>query len=158
LGNAPEHSARTGKFCTMTYAGDVDCRECWDLLSSEAKAQLIDVRTSAEWNFVGVPDLAALGREPILIEWQRYPDMAVNPSFVQALSSELDARGVTKETPLLFLCRSGARSQSAAMAMTGAGYGRAYNVAGGFEGARDDAGHRGTVEGWKHDGLPWMQR
>ena len=129
-----------------------------DLLSSEPKAQLIDVRTSAEWNFVGVPELASLGREPILIEWQRYPDMAVNPAFVQALSTELAARGASAQTPLLFLCRSGARSQSAAVAMTAAGYSRAYNVAGGFEGSRDEAGHRGTVEGWKHDGLPWMQR
>ena len=65
----------------MSYAGDVNCRECWDLLSSEPKAQLIDVRTSAEWNFVGVPELASLGREPILIEWQRYPDMAVTTWF-----------------------------------------------------------------------------
>jgi rhodanese-related sulfurtransferase len=147
-----------GEVVSMSYAGDVNCRECWDLLSSEPKAQLIDVRTSAEWNFVGVPDLASIGREPILIEWQRYPDMAVNPVFVQALSAELNTRGVTPQTPLLFLCRSGARSQSAAVAMSAAGYGRSYNVAGGFEGARDAAGHRGTVEGWKFDSLPWMQR
>ncbi len=142
----------------MSYAGDVSCQQCWESLSDDPKSQLIDVRTSAEWNFVGYPDLSAIGREPILIEWQRYPDMAVNQNFAAALSSELGTRGASLDTPLFFLCRSGARSQSAAVAMTAAGYTKAYNVAGGFEGARGAGGHRGTVEGWKFDGLPWVQR
>jgi rhodanese-related sulfurtransferase len=142
----------------MSYAGDVSCQQSWEMLSGNPEAQLVDVRTHAEWNFVGLPDLAAIGREPILIEWQRYPDMAVNQNFVAALSGELDARGIGRHAPLFFICRSGARSQSAAVATTAAGFTLAYNVAGGFEGARDQAGHRATVEGWKFDGLPWMQR
>jgi rhodanese-related sulfurtransferase len=142
----------------MSYAGDISCVECWRILEADAAAQLVDVRTSAEWNFVGVPVLAALGREPILIEWQRYPDMAVNPAFAETLERELAARGAGRDSPVLFLCRSGARSQAAAVALSARGFSRAYNVAGGFEGARDGEGHRGTIEGWKHDGLPWMQR
>ncbi|MCU0789608.1 MAG: rhodanese-like domain-containing protein [Nitratireductor sp.] len=142
----------------MSYAGDMSCRESWEALSGDPKAQLVDVRTAAEWNFVGLPDLSALGREPVLIEWQRYPDMAVNPNFAASLAAELDARGAGRDTPIFFLCRSGARSQSAAAALTAAGYSRAYNIAGGFEGARDANGHRGALEGWKHDGLPWVQR
>ncbi|HSO47180.1 MAG TPA: rhodanese-like domain-containing protein [Rhizobiaceae bacterium] len=142
----------------MAYAGDVSCQQGWETLSEHPKAQLVDVRTSAEWNFVGLPDLSAIGREPILIEWQRYRDMAVNQNFAAALSTELGSRGADLDTPLFFLCRSGARSQSAAIAMTAAGYTSAFNVAGGFEGARDGEGHRGTVEGWKYDGLPWVQR
>lgn len=142
----------------MSYAGDVSCNECWEMLSADPDAQMIDVRTSAEWNFVGLPDLARLGRETILVEWQRYPDMSVNQNFASVVSAELEARGAGPDTPLFFICRSGARSQSAAIAMTAAGYSRAYNVAGGFEGARDGEGHRGTVEGWKFDGLPWVQR
>ncbi len=142
----------------MSYAGDVSCQQSWEALSEHPNAQLIDVRTSAEWNFVGLPDLSTLGREPILIEWQRYPDMAVNQNFAATLSSELGSRGADLDTPLFFLCRSGARSQSAAIAMTAAGYTKAFNVAGGFEGARGSGGHRSTVEGWKFDGLPWMQR
>jgi rhodanese-related sulfurtransferase len=142
----------------MSYAGDISCVECWRMLQEHASAQLVDVRTSPEWNFVGVPVLAALGREPILIEWQRYPDMAVNPVFAETLERELAARSADRDSPVLFLCRSGARSQAAAIALAARGFSRAYNVAGGFEGARDGDGHRATIEGWKHDGLPWMQR
>ncbi len=142
----------------MSYAGDLGCSESWSLLKADDTAQLVDVRTSAEWNFVGLPDTGSLGRDPLLIEWQRYPDMAVNPDFVNALANELDKRGAGKSSPVLFLCRSGARSQSAAMALTKAGYSRAYNITGGFEGARDALGHRGAVEGWKFEGLPWTQR
>lgn len=127
------------------------------MLSANPEAQLIDVRTSAEWNFVGVPMLAAIGKEPLLVEWQSYPSMAVNASFVEAVSSQLQRLGIGKDAPLLCICRSGARSASAASALTAAGFSAAYNVAGGFEGARDSSGHRGAVEGWKHDGLPWMQ-
>ena len=147
-----------GVFGPMPYAGDISCREGWKILVDHPKAQLVDVRTAAEWNFVGLPLLDTLAREPILIEWQRYPDMALNADFVAMLESELNKRGVARDVPLLFLCRSGARSQSAAVAMQAAGYALAYNIAGGFEGARDDNGRRAAVEGWKHDALPWMQR
>jgi rhodanese-related sulfurtransferase len=149
---------RRENFDPMSYAGDISCLECWRLLREEPTAQLVDVRTSPEWNFVGVPVLAGLGREPILIEWQRYPDMAVNPEFADTLERELAARGAGRDSQVFFLCRSGARSQAAAAALASRGFLQSYNVAGGFEGARDDDGHRGTVEGWKHDGLPWMQR
>jgi rhodanese-related sulfurtransferase len=79
--------------------------------------------------------------------------MARNPDF----AAELARAGIGKGQPLYFLCRSGARSRSAAIAMTGLGYGPCSNVAGGFEGNRDSDGHRGTVEGWKAAGCPWRQ-
>jgi rhodanese-related sulfurtransferase len=79
--------------------------------------------------------------------------MARNPDF----AAELARAGVGKGQPLYFICRSGARSRSAAIAMTAEGYGPCYNVAGGFEGNRDSEGHRGTVEGWKAAGCPWRQ-
>ncbi len=69
----------------------------------------------------------------------------------------MQRQGISKDTPLLFLCRSGARSKSAAMAMARAGYTRAYNVAGGFEGNLDGEGHRGGINVWKAAGLPWRQ-
>lgn len=148
---------RAGEICLMSYAGDISCREGWEMLSADPTAQLIDVRTSAEWNFVGVAMLAPIGKEPLLVEWQHYPSMAVNASFVEAVSAQLRRLDVGTDAPLLCICRSGARSASAAAALTAAGFSAAYNIAGGFEGARDANGHRGAVEGWKHDGLPWMQ-
>lgn len=135
------------------YAGDLSPRESWRLLGEDAGAVLIDVRTQPEWAFVGLPDLAPLGKNILPLSWQVFPAMTVNPEFVDALR----AAGLTEEQPLLFLCRSGVRSVHAAMAATAAGFGQAFNVAEGFEGMVDAEGHRGTVDGWKVAGLPWRQ-
>ncbi|HEX4303881.1 MAG TPA: rhodanese-like domain-containing protein [Rhizomicrobium sp.] len=136
------------------YAGDLSAQEAWDLLKSDPRARLVDVRTQAEWNFVGLPDIASLGRDVALVEWQMFPTMQVNPAFVEDTAQ---ATGAAKDAPVLFLCRSGARSRSAAIALTRAGYAKAYNVAGGFEGDLDGERHRGARNGWKATGLPWKQ-
>jgi rhodanese-related sulfurtransferase len=139
------------------YAGDVGAAEAWDMLKSDPKAQLVDVRTVAEWNFVGLPDLAGLGRRVHCVEWQSFPSMASNPDFVAEISSTLAAAGAGPDSPVLFLCRSGGRSRAAAIAMTRAGYQKAFNVAGGFEGDLNTERHRGNSNGWKAQGLPWKQ-
>ncbi len=135
------------------YAGDLPPTAAYDLLRSEPKALLVDVRTDAEWTYVGMPDLAATGQAPVKLAWQLFPAMQVNPDFVAALSRQVP----DKSTPLLFLCRSGVRSKAAALAMTAAGYARAYNIEEGFEGGLDPEKHRGRVGGWKARGLPWIQ-
>lgn len=139
------------------FAGDIECRDAWALLVADSKAQLVDVRTAAEWTFVGLPDLSGLGRNVLTVEWQNYPSMAVNPGFVARAAKILTEAGATKDTPVLFLCRSGGRSRAAALAMAEAGYTQAYNVAGGFEGDPDSERHRGTRNGWKASNLPWRQ-
>jgi rhodanese-related sulfurtransferase len=139
------------------YEGDVSAAEAFDLLKEEPKAQVVDVRTRAEWSFVGVPDLSGLGREVILAEWQVYPTMEVSPDFAANLERELGRRGVGPDDTVLFLCRSGARSLAAAQAMIAAGWRRSRNISGGFEGPTDTERHRGTVDGWKATGLPWLQ-
>ena len=139
------------------YAGDLASNAAWELLLRETEAQLVDVRTVAEWSFVGLPDLSALAREPRRVEWQSYPSMQVNPNFVADTAEQLQAAGAGPDTPILFLCRSGARSRAAAAAMTRAGFHKAYNIAGGFEGDPDADGHRGKINGWKAAGLPWRQ-
>ena len=135
------------------YAGDLRPAEAWELLKDDPKAVLVDVRTMPEWNFVGLPRLDGLGKETICVSWQSFPDMAMNGNF----AAEVEARGVSRDQPVLLICRSGARSRSAAMALTAAGFGPCYNVAEGFEGDRDGALHRGSVGGWKVAGLPWAQ-
>jgi rhodanese-related sulfurtransferase len=139
------------------YAGDLDVSEAWKLLSSEPKAQLIDVRTAAEWTFVGLPDLSSIGRNVHTIEWQSFPEMEINEDFTAVAKDALHRSGAGEDTPLLMLCRSGARSKAAAIALTRAGFKRAYNISGGFEGNTDHDGHRGNVSGWKAAGLPWRQ-
>ena len=129
-------------------------RQAHQILLEDPSAQLIDVRTDAEWAFVGLPDLSDAGKQTILIPWQSFPTMQVNEKFLDQLA----ASGVKPGERLLFICRSGARSAHAAMAAEAAGYGPADNVSEGFEGPVDQMGHRGTLAGWKADGLPWRQR
>lgn len=133
------------------YAGDIDPQEAWEMLSTTENAVLVDVRTDAEWRFVGVPDTSSLNKGALLVEWNTATGR--NPDFL----AELEAHGVTRGTgPVLFLCRSGVRSIAAAQAATAAGIEPAYNITEGFEGPLDDAGHRGGA-GWKATGLPWRQ-
>ncbi|MCZ0735959.1 rhodanese-like domain-containing protein [Phreatobacter sp. AB_2022a] len=139
------------------YAGDVAPRASLEGLMQNVSAQLVDVRTTAEWAYVGSPDLKAAGKEPIRAEWQVFPTMTVDPGFVAKVEAALASKGVAKDAPLYFLCRSGVRSKAAAAAMTQAGYVSCFNVTGGFEGPPDPDGHRGRVAGWKVDGLPWTQ-
>ncbi|MEM7569478.1 MAG: rhodanese-like domain-containing protein [Pseudomonadota bacterium] len=136
----------------MQYAGDVSALESWEMLQSVADSVLIDVRTAAEWTFVGITDLSSAGKRPLLVEWQSYPSMAVNTQFVADVSGQV---GV--DQAVFCLCRSGARSAAAAAALTAAGYSKAYNIAGGFEGDVGPDGHRGATNGWKASQLPWQQ-
>lgn len=142
---------------TTDYAGDVSPDEAMELLKSVSTSVLVDVRTRAEWQFVGIPDLASVDKSPILIEWQSYPTMARNEDFVAVLTAELDAAKIPVDAPVLFLCRSGARSKSAAVAMTAAGRTKCLNIGGGFEGSQNESSQRGSLEGWKASGLPWAQ-
>ena len=138
------------------YAGDLSPKESWELLSREGEGQLVDVRTEAEWNFVGVPDLSPLKRQVVLCEWQRFP-AGSNPDFVEEVMESLKRTNYRKGAPLLLLCRSGARSRAAAIALSAAGYAPCFNIRDGFEGALDPGRHRGTAAGWKAEGLPWTQ-
>ena len=136
----------------VSYAGDITPGQAWKLLQDDPNAVLVDCRTEAEWNYVGIPDLTELRRAVVLVEWQTYPDGALNPTFVD----ELRRKGVTDDAPVAFLCRSGHRSIGAAEAATAAGVHNAFNVLDGFEGGLDAPGHRGAV-GWRAEGLPWRQ-
>ena len=135
------------------YAGDLDPVQAWDLLKDQPEAVLVDCRTDAEWAFVGLPDLSALGKRTVTVAWKIYPGGTLNPNFMGALA----ARGVKRDRPVLFLCRSGQRSLDAAAACASAGYRRCYNVSEGFEGPLDAERHRGLSGGWKARGLPWVQ-
>ena len=136
-----------------SYAGDISAREAWELLSREPEAVLVDIRSRAEWSFVGVPDLSALGKETAFVEWQVFPGMAPNEGFAE----EMRATEVSPDRAVVFICRSGQRSMHAAVAMTKRGFARCFNLAGGFEGPLDNDGHRGRLDGWKVAGLPWKQ-
>jgi rhodanese-related sulfurtransferase len=137
----------------------VDPEAAYALLAETPSAALVDVRTRAEWTFVGLPDVSELGRPVWLIEWVEFPSMAPNRAFLPKLREAMGGRIPER---LFFICRSGARSLSAArlvaeeMAAEGTPV-HCTNVAEGFEGDLDSEGHRGSVAGWKARGLPWSQ-
>jgi rhodanese-related sulfurtransferase len=137
----------------LGYAGEITPADAWEHLASDPSAKVIDVRTQAEWSFVGVPDLAQAGKQVLLVSWQVFPTMARNDAF----AAQVEAHGVKKDDTLLLLCRSGVRSRAAAELLTQLGYTGAWNITDGFEGPHDSVKHRGAVAGWKASGLPWAQ-
>ena len=129
--------------------GDLEPTRAWELLAVDPRAVLVDVRTAPELTFVGGPDLAGIGKRVVAAEWSRYPG-GHNAGFLDEIGA------IERDAPVLFLCRSGVRSAAAADAAAAAGWTSAYNVADGFEGHLDEAGHRGG-QGWRAAGLPWRQ-
>jgi len=132
---------------------NVSAKQSFAALLEDERAQLVDVRTDAEWQYVGIPDLRPTGKRAVLISWQYFPSGNINRQFVE----ELRDAGLSPDATLYFICRSGVRSLAAAEAAEAAGFRQCFNVAEGFEGHPDAQGHRGTVGGWKADGLPWRQ-
>ena len=135
------------------YAGDVTSKEAWEMLERDPRAVLLDVRTDAEWRYVGLPDPSRIEKRTVCVSWQVYPGLHLNPDFIEQVATA----GVAPEQTLLLICRSGQRSRQAAAALTARGYSRCYNVSDGFEGGHDEDRHRGTRAGWKRAGLPWRQ-
>src|ERR1700742_4605047 len=87
----------------LPYAGAVSPEEAFELLQQDPNARLGDVRTRAELDWVGRP-LVGDGQY-VHIEWTRYPGGVNNTEFIDQLRS-----AATPDTPVLFLCRSAARS------------------------------------------------
>lgn len=138
---------------------EVDPAEAYRLLESHPETALIDVRTRAEWAFVGSPDLSALARPLWPVEWVAFPSMTQNPDFIGDLSAQMGGKLPSR---LFFICRSGSRSMAAAQMVASAlaeqgVAAHCTNVAEGFEGDLDQSGHRGGLSGWKARGLPWRQ-
>lgn len=130
----------------LPYSGALLPREAFEMLQATPDAQLVDVRTRAEWDWVGrIPGA-------IEIELLGYPGNRPNPDFTRELEQKVDAAA-----PVLFICRSGGRSHNAAMLAMQAGYADCYNVLEGFEGDRDAQGQRNKLGGWRAAGLPWTQ-
>lgn len=141
LRNANEESREKN----LGYAGSILPEDAWELFQS-GHAHLVDVRTAEERKFVGQVS------NTVHIAWQTGPALIKNPRFLRELENKF-----SKDTLILFLCRSGKRSAAAAVAATAAGFTQVYNVREGFEGDLDDNQQRGRVSGWRQRGLPWVQ-
>lgn len=126
------------------YAGDIPlllAHQWW----MNGDAVIVDIRTQAELDWVGrVPNTE-------WIQWKTYPGMSINPDFDRELIAK-----VSKDKPVLFLCRSGIRSIDSSRRAQALGY-SAYNILEGFEGDADAHMQRGKVNGWRHSGYEWLQ-
>ena len=130
----------------LNYKGALTPGEAHELWRLAPGARLVDVRTRAEWDWVGrIPGA-------VEIEWSQYPGGTRNPNFLAELQQQVE-----REALVLFICRSGIRSDGAATLATEAGYNDCFNVLEGFEGDKDALEHRNSIGGWRHAGLPWMQ-
>ncbi len=130
----------------LPYKGALLPMEAYRILQESTRAQLVDVRSRAELDWVGrIPGATE-------IELRAYPGMQPNADFLGRLASLTN-----KSQPVLFICRSGSRSNQAAIMATQSGFTDCYNILEGFEGDRDDSDQRGKVSGWKVAGLPWVQ-
>jgi len=133
----------------LSYAGGVSPRLAWDLFAL-GEAVLVDVRTAEERKFVGhVPG-------SLHVAWATGTALMRNPRFVRELEARLSGEG-GKDAVVLLLCRSGKRSVLAAEAAAAAGFGQVFNVLEGFEGEIDARQQRGGSDGWRFQGLPWVQ-
>ncbi len=134
---------------------EVNPKEAFEILEKQEDAVLIDVRSTMEYEYVGHP-LNAL-HVPI----KEPPDWSMEANFVNNVDSVLEAHfsdnKEKKGVPLLMLCRSGMRSGLAAETLIKEGFTNVYNVLEGFEGDKDENGHRNTINGWRFHGLPWQQ-
>lgn len=134
---------------SLPYAGALTPHEAFEVLQANPKALLVDVRTRAELELVGrVP--GALN-----VEWAFYPGMVANEDFAEQLTAELNSRHVCKDAVLIFMCRTGGRSNNAATVAAALGFSQAYNTLEGFEGEANADKQRTLINGWKHAGLPW---
>jgi len=138
----------------MATVKEITPGEAWEMLQASPRAVVLDVRSKVEFDYVGHPVGA------VHVPWQEFPTWQADPQFVDKARRKLAERGTAspeKDLAVLSLCRSGSRSRAAAQALAAAGFERVYNVAQGFEGDRDQDGHRGMIGGWRFHGLPWEQ-
>ena len=98
---------REASVASGQFLGNMISTQVWQNLQRDAGAVLVDIRTRAEWTFVGGPDLSSLAKTVVQVEWQTFPGMERNPRFVR----ELQAQGVTPGRPVYLICRSGIRSR-----------------------------------------------
>ena len=116
-------------------------------LTAAPRTYLVDVRSAAEYVFVGHPPKAY--NIPLSFWSESEQNLVPNDHFVQ----DLQVRFKNDDT-LIFMCRSGGRSLRASQAAQAAGFKKVINVTDGFEGRKDDQG-RFTIGGWKPAGLPY---
>ncbi len=125
----------------------IDSKEAYSMvMTSPSDTFIVDVRTVAEYTFVGHPDLPS-GVPNIPLKF--FPSWEPNSDFALKV-----AERYKKNNRLIMICRSGGRAEIAAEILIKAGFKRVFYMTDSFEGRADEKGHR-TVDGWKVNNLPY---
>ena len=148
----------------------LSAREAAEFKAAQGPAVLfVDVRSKAEATFLGMADAV-----DVLIPYQEFSGetapwdakagsyaLEANLDFLPLLEKVLKARQLGKDSPIVLMCRSGARSATAVTLLARYGYTRVYSVVDGYEGdvakSGPQAGQR-VVNGWRVEGLPWRYK
>ena len=124
---------------------------CYQKLKENESCLLIDCRAEIEWQLTGTADLSEIHKKTLLVEWTNLANQR-NPEFINEIASY-----VSKDTPLIIMCRIGGRSAAAGNALIEAGFSDVTNMSEGYEGRADEKGQRNSFEGWRARSLPWSQ-
>lgn len=148
----------------------VDAREAYEMKTGSQGSQvlLVDVRDPVEIMFTGFSDIVDINVPYMTVNRREWNDrksvfvMEPNPDFEAGIARALAERNLTRDAPVILMCRSGGeRGAPSAKALEGKGYSRVYVVTDGFEGVSVKDGekkHWRLVNGWKNSGLPWSYR
>ena len=136
----------------MSYKRNLLPKMAVERLQDNPQALFVDVRSKAEYKYVGFPE------NSILIPWIDDPDWEPNPeAFSDLVMQELDGRENLLNTEIILICRSGFRSNEALKCLENKGFTQVSHVASGFEGDLDENDHRGNLNGCRHDGMACSQ-
>jgi len=137
------------------HVNPISAVQAHEMLQSDPRSILIDVRSNMEFLFVGHPTGA------ISIPWIDEPDWVINPHFVtevrKVLLGGLSCSSEIGCAPVILICRSGKRSLEAGAVLVEEGFSEVFNVEDGFEGELDEHHRRSTLGGWRFHDLPWEQ-
>lgn len=144
----------------------VDSKEAFAMKTEQGgKVLLVDVRDPIEIMFTGFAPAVDVV-VPFMVanrgkwnEQRAVYQVEKDPNFEANIAKALETRGLSKETPILLMCRSGGeRGAPSAKELWGKGYSKVYVVTDGFEGDTVKSGDKQNwrlVDGWKNSGLPW---
>ena len=137
----------------------IDSLTAYEMLKNNKNSILVDVRSTEEFNLVGIVEANSFNNRMILLPWQSYHDGQQNPDFLSILKSKINIffNENTSDISLIFICRSGVRSNYSANYLANLGYKNCYNIIDGFEGKMNSNNQRSMINGWKYNNLPWRQ-
>ena len=130
--------------------------------AQKGKVLFVDVRTRAEAQFLGMADgvdalVPYVEFQEFMTDWDNtrgFYKLEPFSDFAPEVERRLKQKGLSKDDPIVVICRSGERSARAADLLVSLGHPKVYTVVYGFEGELSDKGRR-NLNGWKNEGLPW---